>query len=352
MKKTICLILGLALILGLCCSGYASAEASPDWVGRLPQAQDAGQLLIVAAVGETTAYISMHEKDAGGVWQEIMTTPGFVGRHGLGKVKEGDGMTPIGNYRFNRAFGIAADPGCAIPYYQVDDLDYWSGDQRDGFHYNELVSLRDCPDLNVEDSEHIVDYVNQYQYCLNISYNEECIPGRGSAIFLHCLGPQKPYTGGCVAIPKDKMLTVMQNVRPDCAVVIDSLRYLSPELWDAWGLEPQEEPQIAGALSAIYTQEDMDEAVRLILETFDTWEGCELHSIDYYGDACNSPENIRWLNELGDGQQFSEVIAFVSSFHSPVEGGGAWEPDTEYTGWEWWLAREFGGSWQLMTWGY
>ena len=104
-----------------------------------------------------------------------------------------------------------------------------------------MVSIKDLPDLNTEDSEHIVDYTYQYQYCLNISYNEEGTPGLGSAIFLHCLGPQKPYTGGCVAIPKDQMVTVMKNVREDCTVVIGSLENLIPELWDEWGLAPSED---------------------------------------------------------------------------------------------------------------
>jgi hypothetical protein len=60
--------------------------------------------------------------------------------------------------------------------------------------------------------------------------------GKGSAIFLHCLGPYKPYTGGCVALPKAQMLTVMKNVKADCVVVIDSLQVLSPETWEDWGL--------------------------------------------------------------------------------------------------------------------
>jgi len=37
---------------------------------------------------------------------------------------------------------------------------------------------------------------------------------------------------------------------------------------------------------------------------------------------------------------------------SPKEGGGAWEPDYEYSDWQWWLARTDGGEWQLITWGY
>ena len=30
----------------------------------------------------------------------------------------------------------------------------------------------------------------------------------------------------------------------------------------------------------------------------------------------------------------------------------AWDADTEYEGWQWWLARSEGGAWTLLTWGY
>jgi len=46
------------------------------------------------------------------------------------------------------------------------------------------------------------------------------------------------------------------------------------------------------------------------------------------------------------------VIEFLSDYHSPVDAVGAWEPDTEYTDWQWWLARTEGGEWELMTSGY
>ena len=209
---------------------------SPEWVGKLPAAADAKQLFVVAGVGNTTAYVSMHEKDGDGNWKEIMTTPGYIGKAGLGKTKEGDGKTPVGTFRFTQAFGIADDVGCSMPYHKVTDDDYWSGDQRDGYKYNEMVSIKDFPDLDTDNSEHIVDYTSEYQYCLNISYNEEGETGAGSAIFLHCLGPYKPYTGGCVAIPKDQMIKVMQNVDENCVVVIDTLSNISPELYDDWGL--------------------------------------------------------------------------------------------------------------------
>jgi L,D-peptidoglycan transpeptidase YkuD (ErfK/YbiS/YcfS/YnhG family) len=206
-----------------------TAEPSPEWVTKLPEADTAKQMFVVAAYEGTTAWISMHEKDKSGNWQMIMSTPGFIGKNGLGKTKEGDAKTPTGIFHFNRAFGIADDPGCKIPYVKVDNDTYWSGDPRKGYHYNELVSLKDLPDLDIKsgDSEHIIDYPYHYQYCLNISYNEKCKPGLGSGIFLHCLGPAKPFTAGCVSIPEDHMKYVMQHVDEKTVVVIDSYEKLS-----------------------------------------------------------------------------------------------------------------------------
>ncbi len=236
------ILLTLAAVLAV---GFAAAEGlhadiqpetdSPAWVANLPAAQDEGvtQLFVVAGLGmdKTTATISMHRRDVDGSWKQILSTPGFVGKNGLcldADHAEGCGQTPIGVYRFNKAFGIAADPGCTIPYFQVDDNTYWSGDPER--QYNQMVDIRDVPELVMDDSEHIVDYEYQYQYCLNISFNEEGTPGRGSAIFLHCFGPVKPYTGGCVALPENIMKLVMQNVREDCVVVIDTLENLGGSL--------------------------------------------------------------------------------------------------------------------------
>ena len=106
---------------------------SPAWVVNLPAALDetVTQLFVVAGLGmdKTTATISMHQRDEAGNWKQILSTPGFVGLNGLcldADHREGCAQTPIGVYHFNKAFGIAADPGCAIPYFQVDDNTYWS----------------------------------------------------------------------------------------------------------------------------------------------------------------------------------------------------------------------------------
>lgn len=233
-KVFVSLTIMCAFLANVCAAG--AQDISPKWVRELPASQGANQLFIVAGVGQTTAWISMHEKDALGEWHELMSTPGFIGKNGLGKTKEGDAKTPIGVFRFNKAFGIADDPGCAIPYIRVDENIYWSGDVRPGMMYNQMVNINELPDLRKDDSEHIVDYDPTYTYCMNISYNENGTPGLGSAIFLHCFGPCKPYTGGCVAIPLEKMRFVMQHVRPDCVVVIDFLQKLSPDTAGDWGI--------------------------------------------------------------------------------------------------------------------
>lgn len=207
---------------------------SPEWVTKLPQAMDTStkQLFVVAGMDmdKTTAYVSMHKRDASGKWVQILSTPGYVGKNGLCQDAdhvEGCSQTPIGTYHFNKAFGIANNPGCSLDYTKVTNDTYWSGDVNN--KYNQMVDIKDVPALNIDDSEHIIDYEYQYQYCLNISFNEDGTPGRGSAIFLHCLGPQKPYTGGCVAVPEYIMEQIMKNVDKDCVVVIDTMDNLKAE---------------------------------------------------------------------------------------------------------------------------
>ena len=103
--------------------------------------------------------------------------------------------------------------------------------------------------------------------------------------------------------------------------------------------------------SELYTKEELDEAIVQIKCRFAGF-GCELHSISYAGDEANNAENLAWLNELDEGKGYTQVCAFLSDFHTPADAGGAWEPDTEYTAWQWWLARTEDGGWQLLTFGY
>ncbi len=103
--------------------------------------------------------------------------------------------------------------------------------------------------------------------------------------------------------------------------------------------------------SELYTKEDMDAAIKVILDEFGTWDGCVLYDITYTDDQ-TCKDGIEYIDELGMDVKYDDCIVFTSSFHSPVEGGGAWEPDYDYEGWQWYLGRVKGGDWELLTWGY
>ena len=210
------------------CQTTQAATPSPQWVKNLPAAQNSEQMVVVAAIQGTTAWISMHEK-INGQWEMIMTTPGFIGKNGLGKTREGDHKTPVGTFRFDCAFGIAPDPGCAMPYTQVNENHYWSGNWH--YKYNQLVDVRSAPaNFDTVYTEHLIDYNPHYVYALNMGYNAECTPAKGFALFMHCFGPKNPYTLGCVGLPEEKMRFVMQHIRPGCACIIDSLNNLGGSL--------------------------------------------------------------------------------------------------------------------------
>ena len=205
-------------------------DLSPKWVRSLPEARDKAvdQLIVVAASGMNSSdcVVSMHERNSDGDWVQIFSVTGYVGVDGMVYDEdryEGCGRTPIGTYKFTKAFGIAPDPGCAIPYTELTDDLYWSGDYSE--HYNQMVSINDYPYLDTSNSEHLVDYDPAYQYCLNIGFNRECMAGRGSAIFLHCFG-NNPYTMGCVAVSEDTMVEILQRVEPNCVIVIDTVSSL------------------------------------------------------------------------------------------------------------------------------
>ena len=113
---------------------------------------------------------------------------------------------------------------------KVDDNYYWSGDAREGMHFNELVNIKDLPDLDTENSEHISDYDYAYQYVLNMGYNAECEKEKGFGFFFHCFRVNRPYTGGCVGVPENIMKFIMQHIKPGCKITIDSLENMKGDL--------------------------------------------------------------------------------------------------------------------------
>ena len=104
--------------------------------------------------------------------------------------------------------------------------------------------------------------------------------------------------------------------------------------------------------SALYTEEELNEAAVQIKCKFATFEGCELHSLRYAGDESCTEENLTWMNELNEEGNYTQTAEFLMDFHSPTEQIGAWQADTEYADYQWHLARSADGGWEVVTWGY
>lgn len=94
-------------------------------------------------------------------------------------------------------------------------------DDPESQYYNQFVST-DSVDADWSSAEHLIEEKTAYAYAIAIDYNRypNCVPGAGSAIFLHCSNGRA--TAGCVSIPQNKMIFVLQNLRPGCLIVIDA----------------------------------------------------------------------------------------------------------------------------------
>lgn len=193
---------------------------SPEWLKKIDGIENMNQIIVVAGVEGSTAYVSMHEKNSDGKWQMILETPGYIGHEGMGNADVNHAITPIGTYTIDKAFGLADNPGCGMEYTKITNDHYWSGDPSEGMHYNELVNVKDVSGIDVNNCEHISDYKYQYRYCLNMGYNSEKDPNKGFGFFMHCTGLQKPYTGGCVAVNEAVMKVIMQKVKSGCKIAL------------------------------------------------------------------------------------------------------------------------------------
>lgn len=210
-------------------------------IGKLEVAKYTDQIIVVA-VSEDDATLCFYEKNTEhendcednektgskrkegeeikNSWSLVLKTEAVIGENGLGKTKEGDGKTPIGIYSFTNCFGILKNPKAKMDYVQVDKSYYWVDDS-DSNYYNQFVSTDVvAPDWN--SAEHILEYGESYHYVLATSYNIERIPGKGSAVFLHCTSEKSEVTQGCIAVPEVYMQEIVKRVEPQSVLIIDA----------------------------------------------------------------------------------------------------------------------------------
>lgn len=182
--------------------------------------------MLVEYTGGSNATVSLHYKK-NGVWSEVDSFSGYVGKNGIDKTKEGDKRTPTGTFNLTTPFGILDDPGSAQPYTKVNKYLYWCGASGSKY-YNQLVDSREVSWTKSSADEHLIDYSGVYDYGMFIDYNARGEAGKGSAIFLHCTG-SNGYTGGCVAIHKAKMKTVIQQAKAGTKIIITKKHDFEPK---------------------------------------------------------------------------------------------------------------------------
>ncbi|MDD3338730.1 MAG: L,D-transpeptidase family protein [Lachnospiraceae bacterium] len=187
-------------------------------VSTLQTAKNCSQIILVQGTGGSNAVVSMHEKDSSGNWNTIFSVNGYVGRNGLGKTVEGDQKTPIGIFTMGMAFGRKDNPGTAISYTKLNNTHYWVGDSTSAY-YNQFVSTDSVNGFDKSDSEHLITYNPAYNYAMDIGYNTSCTPYKGAAIFLHCFS-KSSYTGGCIAIPENNMIQILNHIQVGCKILI------------------------------------------------------------------------------------------------------------------------------------
>ena len=100
--------------------------------------------------------------------------------------------------------------------------------------------------------------------------------------------------------------------------------------------------------SEIYSQEDIDAAIDVIVKEFNAnWTGCTLKEIYYAGDEMVKENESRAADYDAD-----QVIVLLSTFDVGADYQGSLEPGSTYKDWNWILVRKAGGEWQHVDHGY
>lgn len=209
-------------LLSLALSAFAIAASAQTTINYDPLVKynaidSVRHIVSVRYTGGTDALVSMYVKNSDGgnaSWDEVLSCTAFVGSNGVGKVKEGDRRTPLGDYGMITAFGIKPNPGTKLPYVDVDDDTYCCADR---VAYNKIINVKHVP--HKCRGEHMIKYEPDYNYGFFFDYNKERIVGKGSALFFHCTG-DKNSTAGCIAVPEEHMATILKTIDLNTRLII------------------------------------------------------------------------------------------------------------------------------------
>ena len=134
------------------------------------------------------------------------------------KKKEGDKSTPTGKWKIKRIF-FRKDRNKNIfsSYFknkiiEVNSNLVWCDDVKSNF-YNRLVNLKNLKRIKFS-YEALYRLDNAYDIFIEINYNQApIIRSKGSAIFIHCSFDDFRSTLGCVALKKNNMKYLINNLQ-------------------------------------------------------------------------------------------------------------------------------------------
>ena len=153
----------------------------------------------------------------------IAAFPAIIGKAGLilgsGK-REGDMATPVGRWAFRHLYyrrDLLGQVVCAIPKSVITPRCGWCDDPAND-EYNRHVQLPFS-------ASHEMMWRDDgaYDLVVLLGFNDAPPkPGRGSAIFLHCIAPGKTHTAGCVALARADLLVLLRHATFDQYLNIDA----------------------------------------------------------------------------------------------------------------------------------
>ena len=150
-----------------------------------------------------------------------LTAPCLVGQAGIvgaDSKREGDGATPAGAWRLREVLyrpDRVTLPRTALEAEAIRKEHGWCDDPAEAA-YNRRVTL---PFAGSHEELWRGDHA--YDVLIPLGYNDDPpVPGRGSAIFLHCIGDNRDFTEGCVAIALESMMDLLPILEPGSTIRI------------------------------------------------------------------------------------------------------------------------------------
>ena len=153
------------------------------------------------------------------------TMPCSIGSGGMTETKtEGDGGTPIGQFRFMGS-GYRPDrikrpwPGRGVMHIRpIGPRDIWSDDPKDP-SYNQPKIGRDDPFSH----ETLRRADRMYDLFIITDFNwPNAVAGQGSAIFVHFWKQPRRPTAGCIAFARKDLLWIVKRWRPESQMIVQS----------------------------------------------------------------------------------------------------------------------------------